>query len=68
MRGGTMKVFNVDAQRSPDGVWVLECKELGVVSQPDSLDRAEDEVREAVAFQSGLAEGEFKIKVTPMEP
>lgn len=63
-----MKVFHVDAKRSPDGVWVLESKELGVVSQTDSLDRAEDEVREAVAFQSGLAEDEFKIKVTPMEP
>lgn len=63
-----MTVFTVDAERSPGGVWVLECKELGVVSQTENLERAEAEVREAIAFQSGLRADEFEVEVAAMEP
>ena len=50
------------------GVWVLECKELGVVSQTSRLDRAEDEVVEAIAYPSGLAPSEFDVEVVPVSP
>lgn len=50
------------------GVWVLECKELGVVSQTSRLDRAEDEVVEAIAYPSGLAPSEFDVEVVPVLP
>lgn len=50
------------------GVWVLECKELGVVSQTSRLDRAEDEVVEAIAYPSGLAPSEFDVEVAPVLP
>ena len=63
-----MKAFTVTAERGPSGAWVLECDELGVVSQTRRLDRAEDEVAEAIAFQSGLQPGEFKIEVVPILP
>lgn len=58
-----MKTYTVTAERGDSGVWVLECVELGVVSQAQQLDQAEDEVREAIAYQSGLSEEEFAIAV-----
>lgn len=61
-----MRVFTVTAERGASGAWVLECDELGVVSQTRRLDRAADEVAEAIAFQSGLKSGEFDIKVVPI--
>ena len=63
-----MKAFTVTAERGPSGAWVLECDELGVVSQTLRLDRAQDEVAEAIAFQSRLKPGEFKIEVVPILP
>lgn len=44
------------------------CKELGVVSQTQNLELAEAEVREAIAFQSGLRADEFEVEVAAMEP
>ena len=58
-----MKAFTVTAERGPSGAWVLECDELGVVSQTLRLDRAQDEVAEAIAFQSRLKPGEFKLSL-----
>lgn len=63
-----MNTFTVTAERGTSGVWVLECKELGVVSQTSRLDRAKDEVIEALAYQSGLAPSEFQVKVIPVLP
>ena len=63
-----MNTFTVTAERGTSGVWVLECTELGVVSQTNRLDRAEDEVIEALAHQSGLAPTEFDVEVVPMLP
>lgn len=63
-----MITYKVTAERGTSGVWVLECKELGVVSQTNRLDRAEDEVFEALAYQSGLAPSEFNIEVIPVLP
>lgn len=63
-----MKMFTVTAERGASGAWVLECGELGVVSQTRRLDRAEDEVTEAIAFQSGFKPDEFGIEVVPILP
>ena len=63
-----MNVYTVTAERGPSGVWVLECDELGVVSQTRRLDRAADEVAEAIAFQSGRKPGEFEIEIVPILP
>ena len=63
-----MNTYTVTAERGTSGVWVLECKDLGVVSQTSRLDRAEDEVVEALAHQSGLAPTEFDVEVVPMLP
>ncbi|WP_070462108.1 hypothetical protein [Corynebacterium sp. HMSC29G08] len=61
-----MKTFTVTAERGKNPVWVLECRELGVVSQTKRLGDAEEEVREAIAYQSGLEESEFKIEIQPV--
>lgn len=39
-----------------------------MVSQTRRLDRAEDEVTEAIAFQSGFEPDEFGIEVVPILP
>lgn len=39
-----------------------------MVSQTRRLDRAEDEVTEAIAFQSGFKPDEFEIEVVPILP
>ncbi|MGV0392276.1 hypothetical protein [Corynebacterium riegelii] len=61
-----MKTFTVTAERGKNPVWVLECRELGVVSQTKRLGDAEEEVREAIAYQSGLEESEFTIEIQPV--
>ncbi|MEH0147544.1 hypothetical protein V6D40_07705 [Corynebacterium sp. Q4381] len=45
---------------------MLECDELGVVSQTRRPDSAEDDVAEAIAFQSGFQPGEYGIEVVPI--
>lgn len=59
-----MQTFKVTAERGTSGVWVLECGELGVVSQTTHLDQAEAEVVEAIAYQSGLDPADFRIEVS----
>ena len=39
-----------------------------MVSQTSRLDRAEDEVVEAIAYPSGLAPSEFDVEVVPVLP
>lgn len=63
-----MNVYTVTAERGPSGIWVLECDELGVVSQTRRLDRAADEATEAIAFQSGRKPDQFEIEVVPILP
>lgn len=63
-----MRSFTVTAERGASGAWVLECEELGVVSQTRRLDRAKGEVIEALAFQSGLAPSDFEVEVVPILP
>lgn len=61
-----MTTFTVTAQRGSGPVWVLECAEVGAVSQTRRLDTAADEMREAIAHQAGLDESEVDIVVTPV--
>ena len=63
-----MQKFEVTVERGESGAWVLECAELGVISQTTHLDLAEAEVAEAIAYQSGLLEGDLHIEVTPVSP
>lgn len=67
-RDGSDEHVHSDRRAHTSGVWVLECKELGVVSQTSRLDRAEDEVIAALAHQSGLAPSKFDVEVVPMLP
>lgn len=60
--------YTVTAERGTGPVWVLECKELGVVSQTRRLVDAEEEVREAIAYQSGLSDDEFVVHIEPILP
>ncbi|MEL4183553.1 hypothetical protein MTQ17_09960 [Corynebacterium bovis] len=61
-----MKTFTVTAQRGTGPVWVLECQELGAVSQTRRLDRAAEEMREAIAYLAKLDESEISIDVVPV--
>ena len=47
---------------------MLECAELGVVSQTRRLDRAKDEVVDALVFQSGLDSSDFEIEIVSILP
>lgn len=59
-------MFTVTAQRGTDDVWVLECAEVGSVSQTHSLEHAAEEMREAIAYQSGLGVDEIDVRVEPL--
>ncbi|MEE9965008.1 MAG: hypothetical protein K4304_07910 [Propionicimonas sp.] len=48
--------------------WVLECAEVGSVSQCKRLDQAAEEMRDVIAHQLGLAEDSFEIEVVPILP
>jgi len=61
------KTVTVTAQRSGKW-WVLECAESGSVSQCSTLAQADAEMREAIAFQMGLAEDAFDITVDVVAP
>lgn len=61
-----LSLLTVTAQRGKSPVRVLEVPDLGVVSQTRSLARAADEVREAIAFESGLDDSEFDLIVVPL--
>ena len=49
--------------------WALRCDELpGVFSQVARLDKAADEVREAIAFVAEIPEDSFDVVVVPVLP
>lgn len=63
-----MRRFVVTAERTPRGWWVLEAPEVGAVSQVRRLDRAAEEMSEAVAWLAGVPESEIAIDVRPVLP
>lgn len=62
------RTFTVTAERGRGPWWVTECAEVGAVSQVRRLDQAADDIREAIAYLSGLPEDSFDIEVTPVLP
>lgn len=62
------KIFTVTAERGSGPWWVTECAEAGCVSQVRRLSQAADDIREAIAYQTGLDEDEFEISVVPVLP
>jgi len=61
------RAVTVTAQRSGKW-WVLECAEAGSVSQCSTLAQADAEMREAIAYQLGMAEDAFDITVQVVAP
>ena len=55
------KTFTVTAERGRGPWWVTECAEAGCVSQVRRLDQVADDIREAIAYQTGLSADEFDI-------
>ncbi|APT93592.1 hypothetical protein CPHO_01515 [Corynebacterium phocae] len=62
------KTYTVTAERGTSDVWVLECAELGAVSQTKRLAHAADEMREAMAYQAGINPDELNIVVEVILP
>lgn len=62
------RTFTVTAERGRGPWWVTECAEVGAVSQVRRLDQAADDIREAIAYLSGLPEDSFGIEVAPVLP
>ena len=62
------RTFTVTAERGRGPWWVTECAEVGAVSQVRRLDQAADDIREAIAYLSGLPEDGFDIEVAPVLP
>ena len=62
------KTYTVTAERGGSGVWVLECVELGVVSQTRRLAHAAEEMREAMAYQAGISSDEINVAVEVILP
>lgn len=60
--------FRVTAEHTASGWWVLEAPDVGAVSQTRRLDRAADEMREAIAHLAGVPEDEVDIEVIPVVP
>lgn len=63
-----MYTYTVTAERGSGDVWVLECAELGAVSQTKRLAHAADEMREAMAYQAGCRPEELDIVVEVILP
>ena len=62
------RTFTVTAERGRGPWWVTECAEVGAVSQVRRIDQAADDIREAIAYLSGLPEDSFDVEVTPVLP
>lgn len=60
--------YTVTAERGTGNVWVLECADVGAVSQTKRLDQAADEMREAIAYLAGISPDEVDIKVDVILP
>ncbi|WP_246846922.1 MULTISPECIES: hypothetical protein [unclassified Corynebacterium] len=64
-----MATFTVTAERgSSSPVWVLECAQVGAVSQTKRLDHAAEEMREAIAYQAKIDPAEVEIIIKPILP
>lgn len=63
-----MNTYRVTAEHTRSGWWALEAEEVGAVSQVRRLDRAADEMREAIAFLAGVPEGDVDVEVVPTIP
>lgn len=62
-----MRTFDLSAERTLRGWWVLERTE-GAVSQVCRLDQAEEEIREAIACLAGLDQSEVGIEIKQVLP
>lgn len=62
----TRKAYTVTAERGAGQWWVLECAELGAVSQVRRLSDAEEEMREALAYLADAPADSFDIDVRPI--
>lgn len=61
-----MKTFTVFAERDASiKGWAVWCDEPGCVSQVRQLSEAAEELRDAIAYLSGLDETDFVIDVVP---
>lgn len=59
-----MSTFTVTAEPGTNSdVWVLECPDVGAVSQVENLDDAADEMRETIAYRAGIKTDEVDIEV-----
>lgn len=63
-----MTTYRVTAEHTRSGWWALEASEVGAVSQTRRLDRAEAEMREAIAFLADVPESEVEVEVIPVIP
>jgi hypothetical protein len=62
-----MRTLHVRATKNRRG-WTLVGVEYGAVSEVARLDQAVEDMREPLAYLSGLSEDEFDIEVTPEIP
>ena len=62
-----LRTVTVTAERSGRW-WVLEAPEAGAVSQCRCLSQADDEMREAIAYQLGVSADSFNIQVDVIPP
>jgi len=63
----TVTTFHVTATRNKRG-WTLVGVEHGAVSEVTRLDQAVDDMREPLAWLSGLPEDAFDIEIVPVLP
>ncbi|RFT46525.1 hypothetical protein CHT91_03010 [Cutibacterium avidum] len=62
------RTFTVTAERGRGNWWVLECPEVGAVSQVRRLDQAADEMVEAISWLADLPADEVEVRVEPVAP
>ena len=62
----TKKIFNVTAQRTPQGNWTLVEPTLGAVSEVRNLSLAAADMVEPVAYLAGIKESEVEINIIPV--
>jgi DNA-directed RNA polymerase specialized sigma subunit len=58
-----MRTVKATAERGKKDWWVLEAPEAGAVSQCRRLSQADEEIREAIAYQLGIPEDSFDIEL-----
>lgn len=61
------KTFTITAERTPTGWWTLVCDGVGV-SQVRRLTQAAEDMREPIAYVTGLDADSFDICVVPKLP